>query len=38
MSEHKATLKWKRGDADFRYKEFPKDHDWLFPVRGNQNQ
>ena len=37
MSEHKATLKWERGDAGFGYKEYPRDHDWNFAASGNQS-
>lgn len=31
MSEHRATLKWSRGDSGFGYREYPRDHDWIFP-------
>src|SRR5436190_9295954 len=30
MSEHKATLKWQRGDAEFTYPKYPRDHTWSF--------
>jgi organic hydroperoxide reductase OsmC/OhrA len=30
MSEHKADLKWQRGDADFSYQKYPRDHTWSF--------
>ena len=30
MSEHKATLKWTRGGADFSYQKYPRDHTWSF--------
>src|SRR5262245_38333254 len=30
MSEHKATLKWARGDAEFTYQKYPRDHTWSF--------
>jgi organic hydroperoxide reductase OsmC/OhrA len=30
MSEHKATLTWTRGDRDFTYKTYPRDHEWAF--------
>ncbi len=30
MSEHKATLKWERGDAEFSYQKYPRDHSWSF--------
>jgi organic hydroperoxide reductase OsmC/OhrA len=30
MSEHKATVKWARDGADFGYKNYSRDHVWLF--------
>ena len=30
MSEHKVTLKWERGDAEFSYQKYPRDHSWSF--------
>ena len=30
MSEHKVTLKWERGDAEFSYQKYPRDHTWSF--------
>src|SRR5262245_205706 len=30
MSEHKVTLKWERGGADFSYQNYPRDHTWTF--------
>jgi len=30
MSEHKATLKWSRGETDFTYKTYPRSHTWRF--------
>ena len=30
MSEHKATLRWERGDAEFSYQKYPRDHSWTF--------
>ena len=30
MSEHKATVKWARNGADFGYKNYRRDHIWLF--------
>jgi organic hydroperoxide reductase OsmC/OhrA len=30
MSEHKVTLKWERGGADFSYQKYPRDHTWSF--------
>jgi organic hydroperoxide reductase OsmC/OhrA len=30
MSEHKATVKWARDGADFVYKNYRRDHIWLF--------
>src|SRR6186713_843254 len=31
MSEHKASIVWARNGADFRYKNYPRDHVWRFP-------
>lgn len=30
MSEHKATITWARGGADFGYKTYNRDHVWRF--------
>ena len=30
MSEHRVTLKWERGDAEFSYQKYPRDHTWSF--------
>ncbi len=30
MSEHKATLRWERGGAEFSYQKYPRDHTWSF--------
>lgn len=30
MSEHKATLTWSRGDRDFTYQAYPREHEWAF--------
>lgn len=30
MSEHRATLSWERGNADFTYKTYPRAHRWDF--------
>src|SRR5262245_27637777 len=30
MSEHKVTLKWDRGGAEFSYQKYPRDHTWSF--------
>jgi organic hydroperoxide reductase OsmC/OhrA len=30
MSEHKATVKWARDGVDFGYKNYRRDHIWLF--------
>jgi organic hydroperoxide reductase OsmC/OhrA len=30
MSEHRATLKWERGGAEFTYQKYPRDHTWSF--------
>ena len=34
MSEHKVTLKWERGGAEFSYQKYPRDHTWIlaYPV------
>ena len=34
MSEHKASLKWTRGDSGFGYKEYSRTHQWSFPKSG----
>jgi len=34
MSEHKATITWFRGDRDFTYKTYSRDHAWR--VNGNE--
>ena len=31
MSEHRATLKWSRGDNGFGYRDYSRDHEWTFP-------
>ncbi|MEO0413621.1 MAG: OsmC family protein [Verrucomicrobiota bacterium] len=31
MSEHKVNVSWERGDAGFGYKEYPRQHGWVFP-------
>lgn len=31
MSEHKAILKWQRGESGFGYKEYPRRHQWEYP-------
>lgn len=31
MSEHRATLKWSREGSGFAYREYSRDHDWIFP-------
>ena len=31
MSEHRATVEWKRGEADFAYETYPREHRWSFP-------
>jgi organic hydroperoxide reductase OsmC/OhrA len=28
MSEHRATVQWQRGTADFSYENYPRDHTW----------
>jgi organic hydroperoxide reductase OsmC/OhrA len=30
MSEHKATIHWRRETADFTYESYNRDHDWQF--------
>ena len=30
MSEHKVTLQWERGGAEFSYQKYPRDHTWSF--------
>jgi organic hydroperoxide reductase OsmC/OhrA len=30
MSEHKATITWKRTTDDFRYENYNRDHEWKF--------
>lgn len=30
MSEHKATLRWSRGDHSFDYESYPREHDVTF--------
>ena len=30
MSEHKATIYWRRETADFAYESYNRDHDWRF--------
>jgi organic hydroperoxide reductase OsmC/OhrA len=30
MTEHKASIKWARNDADFGYKSYSRDHVWRF--------
>jgi organic hydroperoxide reductase OsmC/OhrA len=30
MSEHKATISWERGDRDFSYETYTRDHTWRF--------
>lgn len=29
MSEHIATVRWRRNDSGFRYEEYSRDHDWV---------
>ena len=33
MSEHRVTLKWERGGAEFSYQKYPRDHTWIFRRR-----
>jgi organic hydroperoxide reductase OsmC/OhrA len=41
MSEHKATIDWKRETADFAYETYNREHDWSFDsgitVRASAN-
>jgi organic hydroperoxide reductase OsmC/OhrA len=41
MSEHKATIDWKRETPDFAYETYDRDHDWIFDagvtVRASAN-
>ncbi len=41
MSEHKATIQWRRETPDFAYETYSRDHDWLFDagitVRASAN-
>ena len=30
MSEHRATISWARGGADFGYRNYSRDHHWRF--------
>src|SRR6516225_9974001 len=30
MSEHKATIEWKRETPDFAYQTYNRDHEWSF--------
>jgi hypothetical protein len=30
MSEHRAPIRWSRNGADFGYKNYSRDHVWLF--------
>ncbi len=31
MSEHRASLRWRRGEAAFTYETYTRDHVWRFP-------
>ncbi len=41
MSEHKATIDWRRETPDFAYQTYNRDHDWIFDagvtVRASAN-
>jgi hypothetical protein len=41
MSEHHATIDWKRETPDFAYETYNRDHDWQFDagvtVRASTN-
>jgi organic hydroperoxide reductase OsmC/OhrA len=30
MSQHRATIQWRRETPEFRYETYNRDHDWLF--------
>lgn len=30
MSEHRATIRWVRGDAPFDSRRYSRDHEWIF--------
>ncbi|WP_149195818.1 OsmC family protein [Luteimonas suaedae] len=30
MSEHRASIRWTRGDTPFEYQRYPRDHIWEF--------
>ena len=30
MAEHKSRVVWERGDTDFTYQTYPRDHIWVF--------
>lgn len=30
MSDHRADIDWKLGDAEFAYESYPRDHTWTF--------
>jgi organic hydroperoxide reductase OsmC/OhrA len=30
MSKHEATVRWQRGEAEFRYESYVRDHTWTF--------
>jgi organic hydroperoxide reductase OsmC/OhrA len=34
MSEHRATISWKRSSADFTYESYNRDHTWQVPGGG----
>ena len=31
MSEHRAIIRWSRGETGFKYREYTRNHDWEFP-------
>ena len=31
MSEHHATIAWRRGAVEYTYEAYSRDHDWAFP-------
>lgn len=38
MSEHRAEISWQRGDSDFAYKSYSRNHQWTFPRSGQTLQ
>ncbi len=36
MSEHRATIRWKRKTPDFDLKSYNREHTWAFPKGGRE--